>query len=149
MILPFLTYTIQYPIVLAIFFINLFADPKPRQINLDDQIEKLTPERWASFFSKAVFAWFDPFAWKGFRNLLKYDDLYNLKAENRCNHVVPVWDKYWNRMMEDKKKKQGKKAKLSITSTLAYAFGPAYALSALYQLGYSVFQVTENPWIKF
>lgn len=34
-VLPFLTYTIQYPLVFAIFFLTFFADPHPRFVNID------------------------------------------------------------------------------------------------------------------
>lgn len=46
-------------------------------------MDNLTPERYASFFSRTVFAWFDSFAWTGWRRLLTYDDLWHLKAEDR------------------------------------------------------------------
>ena len=41
-ILPFTTYVIQYPIIVAMFFMNCFADAKPKAINLEG---KFIPER--------------------------------------------------------------------------------------------------------
>ena len=35
MLLPFLTYTIQYPIVVALLFLNFFADAKPKYVDLN------------------------------------------------------------------------------------------------------------------
>ena len=52
----------------------------------------------------------------------------------RCSGVVPVWDKQWNKHVETEK------SNFSIVWPLIKAFGPAYAISALYQLGYSVLQ---------
>ena len=68
----------------------------------------------------------------------------------RCVGVVPIWDKYWNSMLAKKAASlrlnpsgwlsPRRLGNLSVLSTMSYAFGPAYALSALYQLGYSVLQ---------
>merc|ERR1712008_16305 len=51
-ILPFTTYVIQYPIIVAMFFMNCFADAKPKAINLEDNYPNLTPEKYASFLSR-------------------------------------------------------------------------------------------------
>ena len=48
----------------------------------------------------------------------------------RCSGVVPVWDKQWDKHVETEK------SEYSIVWPLIKAFGPAYAISALYQLGY-------------
>ncbi len=40
----------------------------------------------------------------------------------------------------------GKKTKLSIISTLAWTFGPAYSVCCVYQLAYSVLQFA-NPQV--
>ena len=42
-ILPFTTYVIQYPIIVAMFFMNCFADAKPKAINLEGTF------RWSTF----------------------------------------------------------------------------------------------------
>ncbi len=43
----------------------------------------LTPEKYSSFLSLVVFAWFDPLAWKGWRRLLAYEELWGLAFDNR------------------------------------------------------------------
>jgi ATP-binding cassette subfamily C (CFTR/MRP) protein 1 len=55
----------------------------------------------------------------------------------RCVGVIPAWDKYWSKATDKANKA---KEKVSIVKTLIYAFGPAYALSAVLQLIYSVLQ---------
>ncbi len=95
----------------------------------------LTPEKYASFLSKIVFAWFDGISIKGWKRLLKDSDLWSLKKEDRCSGIVPIWDKQW-----EKHQSEQKGQKLSIVWPLIYAFGPAYALSAVYQFLYSTFQ---------
>ena len=37
-ILPLTNYVIQYPIVASMFFLNFFADPKPKFVNLDGKL---------------------------------------------------------------------------------------------------------------
>ncbi len=49
----------------------------------EEYVDNVTREKYASFVSKAVFSWFDGFAWTGWRRVLQYDDLWNLDYENR------------------------------------------------------------------
>ena len=98
-----------YPLVVAMFFLNCWADAKPRIINLDgklffwypkiklskneklngkslkslDQDENMTPEKYASHLSKIVFGWVDPLTWKGWRTTLDQSMLWSLMRENR------------------------------------------------------------------
>lgn len=37
-LLPFVSYAVQYPLMLAMFFLTCFADPKPTLINIDGRI---------------------------------------------------------------------------------------------------------------
>jgi hypothetical protein len=46
-------------------------------------VVNLTPEKYASFYSKLVFAWFDTLAIKGWKNTLKETDLWGLAHENK------------------------------------------------------------------
>lgn len=41
-ILPFTTATIWYPLIVGMFFLNCWADAKPRLINLDGKASKLS-----------------------------------------------------------------------------------------------------------
>ena len=38
MVFPFLTFTIQYPLVVAMLFLNFFADAKPKYVELEGEI---------------------------------------------------------------------------------------------------------------
>ena len=59
----------------------------------------------------------------------------------RCLEIVPRWDKYWNRVVRKHKNSAGTAhKKVSITRTLFDVFGPAYGLSALFQLATSFIQ---------
>jgi hypothetical protein len=140
-ITPFTNYVVQYPLILASFFLSFWADPKPKYIDLDgkyftwhvlpdnlighqqnpripsgvrhmgfadqsnvkclkqfgsiidflllllDEATNLTPEKYASFPSRLVFAWFDTLAMKGWKRLLTYSDLWTLTKENRCASI--------------------------------------------------------------
>jgi hypothetical protein len=55
----------------------------PDNENLSDDAVNLTPEKYASFYSKLVFAWFDTLAIKGWKRTLKETDLWGLAHENK------------------------------------------------------------------
>ena len=80
---PFITLTLQLPIVAAILFLNCFSDAKPKYIDLEEQVDNLTPERFASFPSKMFFTWFDGLIWKGWKKTLATEDLWSLAFYNR------------------------------------------------------------------
>ena len=80
---PFITLILQFPVVVAVLFLNLFSDAKPKYIDLEEQVENLTPERFASFPSKMFFTWFDGLIWKGWKKTLAIEDLWALAFYNR------------------------------------------------------------------
>ena len=108
-----------------------------------DQVDDLTPEKYASSFSQMVFGWVRPLMWMGWQKQIFPSDLWTLKAENRCNVVVPHWDKYFSSAL-DKAKKNGKK--FSILPVMIKSFGPAYSLSSFLSILLSVAQFA-NPQI--
>ena len=61
-----------------------------------DQIEDLTPEKYASAFSQMTFSWVDPLMRMGWKKQLHPSDLWTLKTSNRCSEVVPQWYKYFD-----------------------------------------------------
>ena len=62
-----------------------------------DQIEDLTPEKYASAFSQMTFSWVDPLMRLGWKKQLFPSDLWTLKTNNRSSIVVPQWDKYFEK----------------------------------------------------
>ena len=85
---PFITLTLQLPIVAAILFLNCFSDAKPKYIDLEEQVDNLTPERFASFPSKMFFTWFDGLIWKGWKKTLATEDLWSLAFYNRLKSII-------------------------------------------------------------
>ena len=55
----------------------------PSDLFLLEQVENLTPERFASFPSKMFFSWFDALTWKGWKKTLVPEDLWTLTFYNR------------------------------------------------------------------
>ena len=41
-ITPFTNYMVQYPLVLALFFLSCWADPKPTHVDIDGKFEFLS-----------------------------------------------------------------------------------------------------------
>lgn len=60
-----------------------------------------------------------------------------LPSVDRCSSIVPHWEKYWSTLKAKKLEVQGR---LSILSTMARVFGPAYSVTVLLQFCYSVLQ---------
>lgn len=61
--------------------------------------QKPCPEEASSFLSKIFYSWFDPLAWKGFRNPLENSDLWNMKPEDSALEIVPQFDKHWRKSL--------------------------------------------------
>ena len=143
---PLLTYTFQFPLVVALLFLNFWADSPPHYKELEEENENPSPETKASFPSKMLFTWFDGMAWKGYRRVLTMQDLWTLNLADRCRGVVPVWDKWWNRQVESKA--GSATPQVSILSTLVYSFGAEYSLSALLQLLYTIIQFASPEFVN-
>ncbi|KAK4875040.1 hypothetical protein RN001_011462 [Aquatica leii] len=90
----YISYLIYYPLVLLMIILNCFADKAP-VVTKYPKSKKPCPEEGASFLSRIFYQWFDIMAWRGFRNPLKTNDLWDLKHEDTAQEVFPRFDKYW------------------------------------------------------
>jgi ATP-binding cassette, subfamily C (CFTR/MRP), member 1 len=45
--------------------------------------------------SRLFFGWFDPLAWKGYKDPLQNEDLWEMKPEDTSKEVMPLFMKYW------------------------------------------------------
>ena len=133
--LPLVTYSIQYPIIVALFFLNFWADSPHQYKLLEEENGKPSPEATASFPSRMLFTWFDGMVWRGWRRFLVNEDLWTLNPSDRCRGVIPVWDANWE---NQKKAKAPKKKPLSILNTMVSSFGGVFAASAILQLIYTI-----------
>ena len=50
---------------------------------ISEDISDMTPERYASTLSKLTFSWLDSLTLKGYKNILKTEDMYSLMIGNR------------------------------------------------------------------
>ena len=144
--LPLVTYSIQYPLIVALFFLNFWAD-RPHQYKvLEEENGKPSPESAASFPSRMLFTWFDGMVWRGWRRYLVNEDLWTLNPSDRCRGVIPVWDANWD---DQRKAKQPKRKPLSILNTLVSSFGGVFAASAILQLIYTIISFVSPQLVNF
>ncbi|GLV32342.1 Multidrug-Resistance like Protein 1 [Carabus blaptoides fortunei] len=147
----FVSYTLYYCLVLLMFILNCFADQAPR-FSKYAKVENPCPEEGSSFLSRLLFAWFDSLAWTGFRKPLETKDLWAMKPEDCAPEVVPLFDKYWRRTVEecgsnpaqasytsdsarvDFQSTNKKKKQASILPALCKAFGPTFMFGAFLKL---------------
>nr|CAD7400512.1 unnamed protein product [Timema poppensis] len=150
---PFVSYMIYYPVTVAIFILNCFADAPPK-FSEYPSVENPCPEQGASFLSKLFFSWFDALAWKGFRKPLETSDLWNMNPEDTSSEVVPMFDKYWEKSKRKSEKvsspkatfrktsgridfvsgKQKTKQQASVLPAICKAFGPTFLFGSALKL---------------
>lgn len=70
------------------------------------------PEHSSSFLSKMLYIWFDKFAWKGYKNPLKDEDVWGLDYEMRSSTIVKRFESYWHLTL-DRLQKYGTVAYIS------------------------------------
>ena len=70
----------------------------------------------------------------GWRRTLTNDDLWNLTPDNTSSHIIPVWDKNWEK--ETKKSKP----QISILTTLILCFGGQFFWSSVLNFIYTLLQ---------
>ncbi|KAK0171316.1 hypothetical protein PV328_009061 [Microctonus aethiopoides] len=151
----FVSYMIYYPIVLAIFLLNFLVDDEPK-FSEYPPVERPCPEQSASYLSRILFAWFEPFAWQGFKRPLESTDLWAMNPEDTASEVIPKFDKYWNKTVKkcdisqtakaSFRKSSGqvdfnntrKKKVASILIPLCRAFGPTFMFGAALKLSQDI-----------
>lgn len=110
-IYKFVSYMIYFPLIILQLISNCFADKLPQfsqytHTNISSKSAKPSPEITSSFLSKIFYAWFEPTMWKGFRNPLTTDNMYDLNPENTSYELLPLFDKYWQENVEKQRRKQ-------------------------------------------
>ena len=99
-------YSFQYGLHIILFLLNFLADGQPRKY--DERIKILQrpcPQLSASFASILTFAWATPLLWKGFRNPLTTDDLWDMDPELTSRGQVPKFDKHLGPALQRAKQK--------------------------------------------
>ena len=99
-------YSFQYGLHIILFLLNFFADGQPKKY--DARIKALkrpSPKLSASFASNLLYTWSFPLLWKGFRNPLTTDDLWDMDPELTSRGQVPKFDNHLGPAMQNAKQK--------------------------------------------
>ncbi|XP_055636693.1 multidrug resistance-associated protein 1-like isoform X2 [Toxorhynchites rutilus septentrionalis] len=96
---------VQYALICAMLVLELFPDREPKYSDYPES-KNPNPELRSSFFVRLFFLYFDAFAWKGFRNPLVTDDMYDINPQDASRELVPPFDKYWYESVEKGRQKQ-------------------------------------------
>ncbi|XP_017473671.1 PREDICTED: multidrug resistance-associated protein 1 isoform X4 [Rhagoletis zephyria] len=92
----YVSYMIYFAFSCAMLLLNCFADAMPRETKYKRTYNEI-PESSASFLSRITYTWFDVMAWKGYRNPLEEKDLWDLRPQDSCKEVMPIFAYYWNK----------------------------------------------------
>ncbi|XP_035695041.1 multidrug resistance-associated protein 1-like isoform X5 [Branchiostoma floridae] len=92
----FVTFYLYFPLVLTELILSAFSERAPlfSEANRDP---KPSPEESCSFLSKITFWWFNPLVILGYKRALERADLYSLNHVDRSDHVVPAFEKEWQK----------------------------------------------------
>lgn len=124
----FLSYMIYFPLIVIQLVSQLFADKPPTEMKYKEFSAKTVhpnPEIESSFIRKLLFIWFDPMTWRGFRNPLQAEDMWDIRPDDTSAEMVPDFDKYWlesvakgeRQRQKEKLKKNSKDKNLDSKST--------------------------------
>ncbi|KRJ97661.1 uncharacterized protein Dyak_GE18601, isoform Q [Drosophila yakuba] len=91
----FVSFFIFFTFTSIMLILNCFADGLPRQTKYQ-RGENEIPELSASFLSRITYQWFDKMALKGYRNPLEEKDLWDLRPQDSCSEVMPIFAHHWN-----------------------------------------------------
>ncbi|XP_058820090.1 multidrug resistance-associated protein 1-like [Topomyia yanbarensis] len=118
----YISYIVQFSFICLILVMELFPDQEPVYSDYPEA-KNANPELRSSFFVRLFFFYFDSYTWRGFRNPLTMDDMYDLNPQDASKELVPPFDKYWNESVEKGYRKQvtvEKKAGKSTSSFKPY-----------------------------
>ncbi|XP_052851263.1 multidrug resistance-associated protein 1 isoform X2 [Drosophila gunungcola] len=91
----FASFFVSFTFTCIMLILNCFADGMPKQTKYQ-RGENEIPELSASFISRITYQWFDSMALKGYRNPLEEKDLWDLRPQDSCSEVMPIFAHHWN-----------------------------------------------------
>ncbi|XP_017115600.1 multidrug resistance-associated protein 1 isoform X6 [Drosophila elegans] len=91
----FVSFFVSFTFTCIMLILNCFADGMPKQTKYQ-RGENEIPELSASFISRITYRWFDSMALKGYRNPLEEKDLWDLRPQDSCSEVMPIFAHHWN-----------------------------------------------------
>ncbi|XP_016987824.1 multidrug resistance-associated protein 1 isoform X5 [Drosophila rhopaloa] len=91
----FASFFVFFTFSCIMLILNCFADGLPKQTKYQ-RGENEIPELSASFLNRITYQWFDSMALKGYRNPLEEKDLWDLRPQDSCSEVMPIFAHHWN-----------------------------------------------------
>lgn len=89
----------------------------------------MCPELGASFLSRILFIWFNPFIWKGYKKPLEQNDLWDLNPEDSSKEIMPTFSKYCERKATTPATSHGHKQKISMLTAIFKTFGSSFVFA--------------------
>ncbi|XP_078610231.1 multidrug resistance-associated protein 1-like isoform X2 [Branchiostoma floridae x Branchiostoma japonicum] len=107
----FVTFYLYFPLVLTELILSAFSERAPlfSEANRDPNP---CPEESSSYLSKITFWWFNPLVILGYKRALETADLYSLNQVDRSDHVVPLFEKEWQKERQKCQKFDSQDAKV-------------------------------------
>ncbi|KAL5281109.1 ABCC2.2 family protein [Megaselia abdita] len=96
------SFIVFFSLVLLNFLFTCIGDKEPIE-NKYPKTNMDCPETYASFLSRVTFHWFDSMIWKGYKNPLQEQDLWDLKPEDKSKEIMPTFAYYWNKTVRSNK----------------------------------------------
>ncbi|XP_015036515.1 multidrug resistance-associated protein 1 isoform X6 [Drosophila pseudoobscura] len=91
----YVSFFVSFTLYCCMLLLNCFADGQPTQTKYQ-RGENEIPELSASFLSRITYQWFDKMALKGYRNPLEEKHLWDLRPQDSCSEVMPIFAYHWN-----------------------------------------------------
>ena len=122
---------VKHALISAVYFSHFFAD-QPRDSAGYEVLDAGNPSPYltSSFPSKLVFLWMTPYLFKGWKNPLTREDLWDLTDSVKSSTVYANWKKTWEKLSSHASGKQ----KVGVLWMLTKNFGLGFLLTSLLQL---------------
>lgn len=105
----FSTFTISYILVLVEFLLASWADKRSAYSPVGQ--ENSCPQDDSSFLSQLTWWWFNSMAILGWKRPLEKEDLWPLSDVNTSNHLMPIFERYWEEAVAKYQKEKAQAAK--------------------------------------
>uniref|UniRef100_A0A914ULK3 ABC-type glutathione-S-conjugate transporter n=1 Tax=Plectus sambesii TaxID=2011161 RepID=A0A914ULK3_9BILA len=97
----FAAFIVWFPVIWFQVILLCFADKRASYEKYHVGQEKPSPELHSSFLSRVTLSWFNPIPAIGIKKPLVIEDLYNLNKTSESRYLVPLWEKEWEKAMQE------------------------------------------------
>jgi len=131
---------------LCLLLLSTWADQTTNEDYL--QSRKPCPEYNSSFFNRLIFSWATPLMWRGWRQPLVPEDLWDISPSLASKNLVPKFERFHKEQIAKKNGGQGnkslgketitsssvKKEQVSVLPALVKAYGGSFAIGSVLKL---------------